>query len=70
MKNKYLSEKEIIDELNDYLYNVKIKYAVLLNGSWGSGKTHFIKIYIESLEQKFEENKSEKNSIYHNKRNC
>lgn len=64
MKNKYISEKEIIDELNDYLYNVNIKYAVLLNGSWGSGKTYFIKKYIESLEQKFEETKSTKNSIY------
>lgn len=64
MKNKYLSEKEITDELNDYLYNVNIKYAVLLNGSWGSGKTYFIKKYIENLEQKFKENKSEENGTY------
>lgn len=56
---KYLSEEEIKNELNDYIYNVNIKYATLLNGSWGSGKTFFIKMYIEELEQKYKENKKD-----------
>lgn len=62
MQTKYLSEKEIEEELNDYLYNVNIKYAVLLNGSWGSGKTYFIKQYIEKLEKNFVESKKDKNN--------
>ena len=43
MQIKYLSEKLIEEELNNYLYNTNMKYAVLLNGSWGSGKTYFVK---------------------------
>ena len=60
MQTKYLSENAIEEELNDYLYNVNIKYAVLLNGSWGSGKTYYIKKYIEKLEREFDESKKNK----------
>lgn len=58
---KYLTEEKIIKELDDYIYNVRIKYAILLNGSWGSGKTYFIEKYIKNLEEKYELNKKEKN---------
>ncbi len=61
---KYLSEKEIRNELNDYIYNVNIKYATLLNGSWGSGKTYFVKKYIKELELEYQKNKENKNSKY------
>ena len=54
---KYLSEEEIKNELNDYIYNVNIKYATLLNGSWGSGKTYFVKAYIKELEDEYQKNK-------------
>ena len=64
MQTKYLSEKLIEEELNNYLYNTNMKYAVLLNGSWGSGKTYFIKKYIKNLEEKFCENKNNKKPIY------
>lgn len=64
MQIKYLSEKLIEEELNNYLYNTNMKYAVLLNGSWGSGKTYFVKKYIKRLEEKFNENKKNKKSIY------
>lgn len=56
---KYLCDKEVERELNDYIYNVSIKYAVLLNGGWGSGKTYFIKDYIKKLEKKYELNKND-----------
>ena len=57
MEEKFLTEKEIKEELNDYIYNVSIKYATLLNGSWGSGKTYFVKECIKEFEKKYEDNK-------------
>lgn len=60
----YLTEEEIKKELDDYIYKVSIKYAVLLNGSWGSGKTHFIEEYIKNLEEKYELNKKDKTTKY------
>ena len=60
----YLTEEEIKQELDDYIYNVTIKYAVLLNGSWGSGKTYFVEKYIENLEEKYELKKKEKATKY------
>ena len=60
----YLTEEEIKKELDDYIYKVSIKYAVLLNGSWGSGKTHFIEEYIKNLEEKYELNKKDKTIKY------
>lgn len=43
MKQKYMDEDEILKFIEDYIKNVKIDYALLLNGTWGSGKTFFIK---------------------------
>ena len=60
----YLTEDEIKKELDDYIYKVSIKYAVLLNVSWGSGKTHFIEEYIKNLEEKYELNKKDKTIKY------
>lgn len=57
MEEKFLTEKEIKEELNDYIYNVSIKYATLLNGSWGSGKTYFVKECIKEFEKEYEDNK-------------
>lgn len=61
---RYLTEEEITKELDDYIYNVSIKYAVLLNGGWGSGKTYFIEDYIKKLEEKYELNKNDKTTKY------
>ena len=61
---KFLTEEEIIKELDDYIYNVSIKYAVLLNGSWGSGKTYFIEKYIKNLDEKYKSNKKDKKNKY------
>lgn len=63
---KYLTEEQVKQELYDYINNVGIKYAVLLNGCWGCGKTYFIENYIDELElqyklnRKLKENKNKK----------
>lgn len=44
--------------LNHYIGLENPKYAVLLTGPWGSGKTHFIKKFIENLNATVEKNKN------------
>lgn len=58
MKNKYLTEEETKIEIDDYIRNTKISYALLLNGGWGSGKTYFIKEYINELRKEYISNKN------------
>lgn len=41
------SNKHIEDYLNEYLQIEKPGFAVLIKGAWGSGKTYFVKNYIE-----------------------
>ena len=38
-----LSNKEIIEIIQDYIKDDIYKSAILINGKWGSGKTFFIK---------------------------
>lgn len=45
MKNKH-----IIEYLDYYIKSETINFAVLLKGTWGSGKTYFIKKLIENWE--------------------
>lgn len=59
---KYLNDTEAREELINYIYNTKINYALLLSGTWGCGKTFFIKEFIKELEQKNELSKT--NVIY------
>jgi len=44
---------ELIKEYLNYYTNLKIppKFAVLIKGDWGSGKTYFINNYISELEK-------------------
>lgn len=44
-----MNDKQIINEIDDYLSN-PLKYALLLNGSWGCGKTHFVKNKLEKYD--------------------
>lgn len=37
------NQERIIDSINVYIKEKKSDYAVMINGSWGSGKTYFIK---------------------------
>lgn len=51
-KNMTRHNQEILDCLNDYLRVRKPGYAVLLRGSWGSGKTFFVKEWLDALKAK------------------
>ena len=48
--------EDILNSLNDYLKVSKPGYAVLLKGSWGCGKTYFIKDWIKALKTKKNDN--------------
>ena len=44
--------KHIVEYLNGYIEKKDIDHAVMINGHWGCGKTHFIKDYIENSSSK------------------
>ena len=48
--------EDILNCLNDYLKVSKPGYAVLLKGSWGCGKTYFVKNWIETLKAEKNDN--------------
>ncbi|NLB63155.1 MAG: hypothetical protein GX801_03490, partial [Fibrobacter sp.] len=51
VNNKTDPNQHIKEYLEYYLSFTEVpKYAVLLNGSWGIGKTFFIKNFLESLD--------------------
>lgn len=60
-----MKKEEIIQVIRDYVNDDKAKYAVLINGAWGSGKTYF---YDKVLKQEilFLENGSDekKGNVY------
>ena len=47
--------QHIEEYLDKYIKLEKPKFAVLITGSWGCGKTHFIDHYIENLDNKQKE---------------
>ena len=48
--NSFLSSEEIVKSFLSYLDDSIYSYAYLLDGSWGSGKTFFVKeILIPSI---------------------
>jgi hypothetical protein len=61
---KYMTDIEIVDLIKRYIERSSYNYAVLIDGSWGCGKTFFIKeTLIPSLE-KLEKEKLEKDTNY------
>ena len=47
-----MSNNLVKNYLKEYVnYENNLEYAVLLKGKWGSGKTFFIKIFIEELKE-------------------
>lgn len=69
MGNKFLSDKEIIETIKEYIDDNVYSRAILIDGAWGSGKTFFIKNkLIKELEtyEKFKKNNNceEKKIIY------
>lgn len=69
MKNKtFLSSEEIVESFLNYLDDTIYNYAYMLDGSWGSGKTFFVKeILVPSIVQ-HEKEKQIKNLEYEVKR--
>lgn len=51
-----IKNKHIIDYLNDYIHMSDPRYAVLLKGEWGCGKTYFI----QNLKKEWENSETEK----------
>jgi hypothetical protein len=65
----FLTDEKIIDCIAEYINDSKYNYAVLLDGEWGSGKTHFTKeVMIPYLDNK-EKEKNEKDKEYIPKKN-
>ena len=64
MQNTFLTDEMAKKELDDYINNVKINYATMINGSWGCGKTHFIKQYISEKEETLKQQKDKKSYVY------
>lgn len=49
----YMSESNILKEIQYYVDTDFYNYAVMIDGAWGSGKTHFVKnVLIQELESK------------------
>jgi len=49
--NKIINPNKHIEEyLNNYLSLENPEYAILLNGKWGSGKTHFIQSFMNDFQ--------------------
>ena len=56
--NSFLSSEEIVKSFLSYLDDSIYSYAYLLDGSWGSGKTFFVKeILIPSIVKHKKEKK-------------
>lgn len=66
VNNKMLSYDELKNELDCYIATSTSKYAVMVSGEWGCGKTYMLKnIYLPELDQKYiTDNKKNKKPIY------
>ena len=53
-----INMKELIENIVEYIKKPYTDYAIMINGEWGSGKTHFwnnkVKKRIESLTLRWE----------------
>jgi Cdc6-like AAA superfamily ATPase len=50
-KDSLLMNENIVNYLNIYIKKKDIHFATLLNGEWGTGKTYFIKDYIDKVDK-------------------
>lgn len=57
MESKFLSDQEIIQTIKEYIDDTVYNRAILIDGTWGSGKTFFIK---NKLIKALEDSKSSK----------
>lgn len=40
---EFISDEELLERIQDYIKESIYKYAVMIDGNWGCGKTYFIK---------------------------
>lgn len=66
--NSFLSSEEIVKSFLSYLDDSIYSYAYLLDGSWGSGKTFFVKEILIPSIVKHEKEKKDQDSEYKEKR--
>lgn len=55
-----MQKEEIAQAVRDYINNDKAKYAVLINGVWGSGKTYFYEHYLKDEITKIENGRNDR----------
>ncbi len=55
----YMSDSEIVNFIKKYVNKSSYNYAILLDGSWGCGKTFFIKETLIPALKDNEENKTD-----------
>lgn len=59
----YLSNDEIVEVIIEHFKNSILKQAIMIDGEWGSGKTHFVKHQlIPKLKNEFIQNQNESSS--------
>lgn len=63
MKEIYLDEKQIEEVVIKYLDNHTYNYALMIDGSWGTGKTFFVKNDLIPLIEKNKKESDPKNKI-------
>ena len=59
-----MQEKQIIDEIIRYLQDENYRYAVMIDGNWGCGKTHFVLHDLKIAIEEYEEKNSKRNIKY------
>lgn len=66
MKNvEYPSNDKIVKMVKDYIDNSIYKYAILLDGEWGSGKTYFVEnILLDKISKHIENSAKYKSIVY------
>lgn len=64
----FLSSEEIIEDFINYIEDPIYNYAYMIDGSWGSGKTYFVKKELIPAIEKNEEKKKKDNAEYQEKR--
>ena len=56
MKNRKLTDDDIVKEIINYVDETLYNYAIMIDGEWGCGKTYFVK---EKLCKELEEHENE-----------
>ena len=63
-KQHILTDDEIVDVIINYIDEKIYNYAVMIDGEWGCGKTHFIKERLCNELEKHEKDKAKTQKEY------